>query len=119
VQKRTICPASEIYRWEGRVSKLYRTIRWFVLVTFIAACTAPTIGTTATSILSEAKIVRYPEPADLSGNYLELTSIPKFDRNSTDQWQIDLRYRDLTKINMMDALGVHFFAEQNCVSSYV
>jgi hypothetical protein len=93
------------------VSKLYRTIRLFVLVTLIASCTAPTIGTSSTSILSEAKIVRYPEPADLSGNFLELTFIPKFDHSSTDQGQIDLRSRDLTKLDMTASLADLMYAD--------
>jgi hypothetical protein len=73
------------------------------LAVLVVSCAAP--GTQVTDIpsqptLPDVKIERHPEPADLSGNYLELTSIPKFDPNVAGVWQVDLRSRDLTKIDM-------------------
>jgi hypothetical protein len=104
-------PVNEIFLWEGRVSKLYRLLLLCVLVMLVASCTVPAIGTASTSILSAAEIVRYPEPADFSGNYLELTSIPNYDPSSGEQWQIDLRSRDLTKVDMTGSLADLMYAD--------
>ena len=65
----------------------------------------------STAIFSEAKIGRYPEPIHLSGNHLGLISIPKFDQNSTDPWQIDWRSQDLTKIDMTASLPDLMYAD--------
>ena len=93
------------------MSKLYRMIPWCVIFILIASCAPPTIGAASTSILSAAEIVRYPEPADFSGNYLKLTSIPSFDPSSGEQWQIDLRSRDLTEIDMTGSLADLMYAD--------
>lgn len=65
-----------------------------------------------------ASIVRHPNPADYSNNYLELTSIPKYDPNSDDPWQIDLRSRDLTKIDMTNSLADLMYADFDSKSQW-
>jgi hypothetical protein len=82
----------------------------FVLAGLAASCTAPVPATSSPSGLANTKIARYPAAADLSGNYLELTSIPKYDPDSTDAYQIDLRSRDLTKIDMTASLADLMYA---------
>lgn len=56
------------------------------------------------TVLLEAHIVRRPEPADPGKFHPELTSIPRFDLNVADGFQVDLRSRDLTKIDMTSSL---------------
>src|ERR1044071_4103035 len=55
--------------------------------------------------------VRHPKPVDYSDFFSKLTSIPKFDVNSTDPWQVDLRSRDLTEINMSTSLADLMYAD--------
>jgi hypothetical protein len=71
----------------------------------------PSIVSATEESLPSVNIVRHPQPADYSGLYAELTSIPKFDPNSTDPWQIDLRSRDLTKIDMTASLADLMYAD--------
>lgn len=94
------------------MSELYRPSMFFLIVLLITACTTPTIGTaTSTIILPEAQMIRHPEPVDLSKYYLELTSIPKFNPNLTESYQVDLRSRDLTKLDMTDSLADLMYAD--------
>lgn len=69
------------------MSKLYRMIMLFVVVVLVASCTAP------------ANIVRHPEADDYSG-FNVYTEPPTYDPNSTEQWQVDLRSSDLTKLDL-------------------
>jgi subtilase family protein len=92
------------------MSKIYRTILLLMLVIWVASCGASATVAPPKSILPEPKIVRHPELADYSSFYTELTSIPKFNRDSTDPWQIDLRSQDLTKIDMTDSFADLMYA---------
>ena len=77
----------ELFNWEGRMSKLYRTIVLFVIVVLVVSCAAP------------ANIARHPEPDDYSG-FNVYTEPPTYDPNSTEQWQMDLRSSNLTKLDL-------------------
>src|SRR5512138_212811 len=93
------------------MSNSYRIVMLFVLVVLIASCAAPTTSTPlATNIppathtpapagLPEVKIVRHPVPVDYSKINV-YTKMPKYDPNSTDPWQVDLRSTDLTKLDL-------------------
>jgi hypothetical protein len=54
--------------------------------------------------LPEVNIVRHPAADDFSAYYSTITSIPKYDPNSTETWQVDLRSQDLTKLDMTGSL---------------
>ena len=106
------------------MSKLYRMFVLFVMAVTMVSCAAPVIiqptpfpriipsitSPPTSTITPEAQIVRHPGSADLSKYYLELTSIPKFDINITDAFQVDLRSRDLTKLDMTSSLTDLMFA---------
>lgn len=98
------------------MSDMYRKLTLFVVALLIAACGAP--AATVSSVLPaneeampQVNIVRHPEPVDYSGFFQKLTSIPKFDIASTDPWQVDLRSRDLTKIDMTASLADLMYAD--------
>jgi Subtilase family len=98
------------------MSDIYRKVLWVVIAIFIASCTAP--ATTISPALPatvesmpEINIARHPKSVDYSGFFSKLTSIPKFDVNSTDPWQVDLRSRDLTEINMSTSLADLMYAD--------
>jgi len=97
------------------MSKLYRTTIVCIIALMVASCggqvTESPPTETALPELPEVHIVRHPEPVDFSAYYLELTSIPKFDPSSTDIFQIDLRSRDLTKIDMTASLTDLLYAD--------
>lgn len=107
------------------MSKLYRTIVWLMLFVLVTACaTAPTdVPTKSVSPLPQItqqpteetlppiKIDRHPDTAYFGNLHPPLTSIPKFDPNSTEQWQIDIRSMDLTKINMTGSLADLMYAD--------
>lgn len=97
--------------------------KWIMLIILTTACVAPTtekptplpspVPQTEQPTqrpLPEVHIARYPALADLSGNYLRLTSIPKYDPASTDSSPIDLRSRDLTEIDMTASLADLMYA---------
>ena len=100
------------------MSKLYRILALFVIVMTVAFCAAPTavqIAPSPTSqpdlpALPEVSISRHPQPADFSSYYVKLTSIPIYDLNSDDPFQIDLRSRDLTSIDMTNSLSDLMYA---------
>ena len=74
------------------MSKLYRTLKLFVIAAFIVSCGG--FGT-----LPKVNIVRHPGP----DNYSHLNvynELPTFDPTSTDPWQVDLRSSDLTKLDL-------------------
>jgi hypothetical protein len=117
VKSYTMIQADQTYiPWEGRMSDIYKKIVWVVIMMLIASCGAP--ATTISPVLPiseesmpQINIVRHPEAVDYSGFFSELTSIPKFDINSTDPWQVDLRSRDLTKIDMTTSLSDLMYAD--------
>jgi hypothetical protein len=102
------------------MSKIFRITLLFVLVILIGSCAAPandqpvpsavpTSISTATiqptpEASSEDNIVRHPAADDFSAYYSPITSVPKYDPNSTETWQIDLRSQDLTKLDMTGSL---------------
>lgn len=83
-----------------------------LLLVLLASCrNPPSVGTpTPEDGMPPVSIERHPKPSDYSGFYLEITSIPRFDPNSDDPWQVDLRSRDLTKIDMTDSLADLLYA---------
>jgi subtilisin family serine protease len=98
------------------MSDIYKKIVWVVIMILIASCGAPaTTISPAISVseesISEINIVRHPEAVDYSGFFSELTSIPKFDINSENPWQVDLRSRNLTKIDMKTSLTDLMYAD--------
>jgi len=60
-----------------------------VLVALVAACGG----------MPEVKIVRHPQPDNYSAINV-YTEPPIYNPNSTDQWQVDLRSSDLTKLDL-------------------
>ena len=98
------------------MSDIYRKFTLLVIALLIAACGAP--ATTISPIMPadeeampQVNIVRHPESVDYSGFFSQLTSIPKFDITSTDPWQVDLRSRDLTNIDMTGSLADLMYAD--------
>lgn len=74
------------------MSKLYRTIVWFIIVVFIVSCSG-------LSAMPEVSIARHPEPANLSGFHV-YTELPAFDPTSMEPFQVDLRSSDLTELDL-------------------
>ncbi len=72
------------------MSRLHRTFILLVLMLLVASCTAP------------ANIVRHPKPDNYSG-FNVYTEPPTYDPNSTEQWQMDLRSSDLTKLDLSNS----------------
>lgn len=86
------------------MSDIRRITVIIMLTLWITAC-APLPAPVPTPLtMPEVRIVRHPEPANLTEGLPKLTSNPKFDTNSTDYIQVDLRSRDLTKIQMTTSL---------------
>ncbi len=88
---------------------IYRIKALIAFTTLAVSCAAPMMGAPTLSPLPEGKIIRHPKP--MSGRREALTSIPKFDSNSDDSLQVDLRSRDLTKIDMTDSLADLMYAD--------
>jgi hypothetical protein len=81
------------------MSDNYPKLIWFVLVMLLASCAAPTADTVSPSVLPEISIARHPEPVDYSWLNTH-TEPPVYDPNSTEQWQVDLRSSNLTKLDL-------------------
>lgn len=84
------------------MSNNYRMIVLIALAGLAVSCAAPTTQVTdmsSQSMLPAVKIDRHPEPADYRG-FNVYTEIPKYNPNSTDAWQVDLRSSDLTKLDL-------------------
>jgi len=79
------------------MSKLYRTVVLFVMVVLVVSCAAP------------ANIVRHPEPDDYSGFNI-YAELPTYNPNSTEQWQVDLRSSDLTKLDLSKSADALIYA---------
>lgn len=109
------------------MSKFHRTFCLLVSIALFASCAAPTtvqptspIANQSTPLpteqptslpLPEIRMVRHPEPMDMSIYFTERTSIPNFDPNSTDPFQVDLRSQDLTKLDLSTSKSDLLFAE--------
>lgn len=87
------------------MSNIYRIILAFVLGMLVAACAASATPTPTSTDLPAPRISRHPAPAVIPRYSSKLTSIPKFDPNSTDYLQVDLRSLDLTQIDMTGSLA--------------
>ncbi|HEX2997025.1 MAG TPA: S8 family serine peptidase [Anaerolineales bacterium] len=87
---------------------IYRTIVTIALTMLAVSCTTSATVVSTLSPLPEARIIRQPKP--MNGGREDLTSIPKFDPNLGDG-QVDLRSRDLTKIDITDALADLLYAD--------
>jgi hypothetical protein len=102
------------------MSNICKTIMLFLLVTFIAACTSPATNTplvtstaiaeTSALVLPEIKISRHPDAADFRGLNI-YTEPPTYDPSSTEQWQVDLRSSDLTKLDLSKSKEALLFAD--------
>jgi hypothetical protein len=59
------------------------------------------------------QIVRKPTAMDfsISGRNLVLTELPEYDENNNIGWQVDLRSRDLTKLDLSDRIDDLVFAD--------
>ena len=91
-------------------------LSWLGVLLFVTSCGVRMPIPVSTSSATEepmppVEIVRHPEPVDLSQSYLELIAIPKFDPNSIDLWQVDLRSRDLTKLDISNSLADLMYAD--------
>lgn len=93
------------------MANLYRLITLFVLAMLVSSCATPTPVTISTPPLPAAKIVRHPAPVDFSKYYLELTSIPKFNPDAGYVFQVDLRSRDLTKLDLTTSRADLMYAD--------
>lgn len=55
--------------------------------------------------LPDFSITRHPPAANFSAHFPQITSFPKYDPDSTDPFQVDLRSQDLTGIDMTASLA--------------
>jgi hypothetical protein len=109
------------------MSRLYRSILTIMLATLVGSCAAPAvdrptpriaatqlsptaIAQSTQQIQTKVQIVRYPPAADFSQFFPAINSMPKFNPGSADPWQVDLRSRDLTKIDMTVSLADLMYA---------
>jgi hypothetical protein len=92
------------------MSDIYRKVVWFVFVVFLVACAAPTTQTASPSVMPEISIARHPQPVNYSwlNTY---TEPPIYDPNSTEQWQVDLRSSNLTKLDLSKSKDDLLFAD--------
>lgn len=88
----------------------YRSSLLFALVVFLAACAAPATSTSPPSGLPEVSTARHPLPADYSGVNI-YADVPKYDPDSDDPWQVDLRSSDLTKLDLSKSKEDLLFAD--------
>lgn len=105
--------------------KPYRIIG-ILLLSMVGSCTAPapdqptppvitqsvpSVTAQATSsVLLDIPIARRPKPADYSG-YNVYTEPPAYNPNSTEQWQVDLRSSDLTKLDLSASMDDLLYAD--------
>lgn len=66
------------------------------------------IGYVSTYIFEDKEIPpsisRYPQVIDFKEMFGKIHTLPKYDENSTDYWQVDVRSTDLTSIDLSDRL---------------
>lgn len=91
-------------------------ILFVVILLFMTSCItqapAPTPIPSATpESMPPINIVRHPDAVDYSGLHPPFTSIPKFDPNSTDPWQVDLRSMDLAQLDLKNSLADLMYAD--------
>jgi hypothetical protein len=107
--------------------KLNRSSFIVVLAILVGSCAVPVVSLPTPSptpepsprvtsqpapkSLPEVSIARYPRPVDYSIFFPKITSIPKYDPGSGDPFQVDLRSRDLTKIDMTGSLTDLMYAD--------
>jgi hypothetical protein len=92
------------------MQNIYRTIVLFVLAVLVVSCVAPVIDQPAPLILPKTQIVRHPEPDDYSGLNV-YTEPPKYDPDTTEQWQVDLRSSDLTELDLSNSKDDLLYAD--------
>jgi subtilisin family serine protease len=61
--------------------------------------------------LPEVQIARYPQAVDYSSFFPKITSVPEYDPKSGEAFQVDLRSRDLTKIDLTASLTDLMYAD--------
>jgi hypothetical protein len=91
----------------------YRMVVLIALAGLVLSCAAPATQVTnmsSQSMLPAVKIDRHPEPSDYRG-FNVYTEIPKYNPNSTDAWQVDLRSSDLTKLDLSISEGDLLYAD--------
>ncbi len=81
------------------MSDMYRKITLVILTIFVVSCAAP------------PKIVRHPAPADFTKDAFDLMAIPVFNPDSPDAFQVDLRSRDLTKLDLSSSTADLLYAD--------
>ncbi|HYF83485.1 MAG TPA: S8 family serine peptidase [Clostridia bacterium] len=66
------------------------------------------VGCTRTQTVVETEITprisRYPSAIDFKGLHGKLETLPKYDENSSDNWQLDVRSTDLSLLDLHDRL---------------
>jgi hypothetical protein len=77
-----------------------------VIAPFISTVTLqPTL-----QVLPPSKLTRHPEAIDFTDYYMEIDSIPKYDPTLGEQGNVELRSRDLTKIDATGSLSDLMYA---------
>lgn len=67
---------------------------------------------TSLSPSNKLSIVRHPSAADLSGFHPgKMTELPSYNADSTQQWQVDLRSRDVSGLDLKGKLNDLLFAD--------
>ena len=77
----------------------------------IAVLCSATLLLTGCPSQPQLKIARRPSPADFSGLGGPIAVIPKFDPNSDNSWQIDLRSKDLRAVDARGSLSDLMYAD--------
>lgn len=106
--------------------KFHRMFTLFMLGVLVVSCTTPSVNQPTLlptnriipsstpqptlTVLLDARIVRHPAPLDLSSNRI-YTSAPVYDPQSDEQWQVDLRSSDLTKLDLSKSEDALYFAD--------
>jgi hypothetical protein len=80
------------------MSDIYQKFVWSVLVILLVACAAPA-ETVSQVVMPEISIARHPGPVNYSRLYT-YTEPPVYAPYSTEQWQVDLRSSNLTKLDL-------------------
>jgi hypothetical protein len=92
------------------MSDIYRKFIWFVLMMLLVSCAAPARETISPSVMPEVSIARHPGPANYSWLHT-YTEPPVYDPNSKEQWQVDLRSSNLTKLDLSKSKDDLLFAD--------
>lgn len=97
------------------MSTFSRIVVIFVLGMLVVSCAVPTPVMTATdrpaaTKLPEVSIVRHPKPANFKG-MIKHSEPPKYDPESEDPFQVDLRSADLTQLDLSKSKDDLLFAD--------